>query len=360
MKCKFLKAFNGDSILLSFNDTEGNNRNILIDGGIGNTYFQNGKKGKIEYNELFEIVDFIRGEGEKIDLLILTHIDDDHLGGILKWFENDPLALDIVEKVWFNSGRTIKEHYERNQTAEYDNSLDLNYNETTNTSIGQGLKFEDYLAEKENLWTREILRSGQTLNYLGLDFKILSPSEGKLKLLLQKWEKEYPKSLETGIQENDYNLTLKQHIEKDISFQEDDSIYNGSSIGFIITYDGKNLLFLGDAHPSIIVKSLQDFSYTQKNPLKCEIFKISHHGSQYNNSKEMLELIDSKKYIISTNGNKHSHPHKRFLARLINQKNDCEIYFNYPELIGQIFKYEDYIDFPKFKSLPLCNNEFNF
>lgn len=37
MRIKFLKAFNGDSILISFLENE-IPRNILIDGGIGDTY----------------------------------------------------------------------------------------------------------------------------------------------------------------------------------------------------------------------------------------------------------------------------------------------------------------------------------
>lgn len=41
MKIKILKAFKGDSILLSFSDSEKLGRNILIDGGTGSTYFEN-------------------------------------------------------------------------------------------------------------------------------------------------------------------------------------------------------------------------------------------------------------------------------------------------------------------------------
>ena len=41
MKIKILKAFKGDSMLLSFSDSEKLGRNILIDGGTGSTYFEN-------------------------------------------------------------------------------------------------------------------------------------------------------------------------------------------------------------------------------------------------------------------------------------------------------------------------------
>ena len=69
MKVKFLKADNGDSILLSFKDDTGNKKNILIDGGMPKTYFGNGK-----YGDLYDTIEDIKRKNEKIDLLILTHI----------------------------------------------------------------------------------------------------------------------------------------------------------------------------------------------------------------------------------------------------------------------------------------------
>jgi hypothetical protein len=105
---------------------------------------------------------------------------------------------------------------------------------------------------------------------------------------------------------------------------------------------------------------LKAFGYSKEKPLKAELVKISHHGSKANNSVEMLELIKSSKYIISTNGDKHAHPNKQFLARLASVNKDCEIYFNYPEQIEQIFLDKDYKDFPHFKPTSKTNNEFTF
>ena len=44
MKIKFLKAYNGDSIHISFKEGS-KTRNILIDGGMSATYMQKNKKG---------------------------------------------------------------------------------------------------------------------------------------------------------------------------------------------------------------------------------------------------------------------------------------------------------------------------
>lgn len=355
MKIKFLKAFNGDSILISFKEGQ-KSRNILIDGGMPATYIQKGKNGKPEYGELKDTIDSIRERNEKIDLLVLTHVDDDHIGGVLKWFEKDQDAHKLIDKVWFNSGRLISEYFDEEENK--DNLLTFNPDETTLTSIGQGVKFEDYI-ETKGIWDRSIVIASEYFEYIGIKFKILSPSRDKLKLLLGKWEDEAPESLDTSAEKNDYDLTLSEHIASD-KFKEDPAIHNGSSIAFILTFDKKNFVFLADAHPTVVANSLKEFGYSKEKPLKAELLKISHHGSKANNNIEMLELIDTSKYIISTNGDKHAHPNKKFLARLASVNNNCEVFFNYPEQIEKIFSVNDYIDFPNFRPMQMSNNEFSF
>ena len=139
MRIKFLQALNGDSIWISYleNDTP---RNILIDGGVGNTY-----KDKLKRNgELFHTIDTITQLGQHIDLLILTHFDDDHIGGILRWFNNDKSAPSLVKNVWFNSGKEIE------RETGLDENKDLNIDiidgeDDYYTSTKQGIKFENYL-----------------------------------------------------------------------------------------------------------------------------------------------------------------------------------------------------------------------
>lgn len=355
MKIKFLKAFNGDAILISFKEGH-QSKNILIDGGMPTNYIKKGKNGKLEYGELNETIDSIRENEEKIDLLILSHVDDDHIGGVLKWFEKDKDAYKLIGQVWFNSGRLISEYFDEEENEE--NLIVLNPDESTLTSIGQGVKFEDYI-EKNGIWDRSIVIALEYFEYLGIKFKILSPSPDKLKLLLGKWEKEAPESLDTSAEKNDYSLTLTQHIEND-RFKEDSAIHNGSSIAFIMTFGKKSFVFLADAHPTVVVKSLKEFGYSKEKPLKAELVKISHHGSRANNSAEMLELIETKKYVISTNGSIHAHPNKQFLARLASINANCEVYFNYPEQIKKIFSETDYVDFPNYRPMEIPNNEFSF
>lgn len=351
MKVKFLKALNGDCIHISLQNGD-KNKNILIDGGMPNTYVTlKGKKGKAESGALKALIESLNEKQEKIDLLILTHVDDDHIGGILRWFEKDQNALGMIGQVWFNSGRLIKENFEHDNESNYDNSLEFEIEDSHETSIAQGVKFEDFIESKNGLWRRVLIKSPDVINFEDIEFRILSPDESRLKLLLKKWEKEKPESLETSAKENDYTMPIKEHIQNDILFEEDKAVHNGSSISFIMSLAGKKMLFLGDAHPSVLIASLADLGFSKNNRLVVDFVKLSHHGSMFNTNREFLELIDSKKYIISTNGDKHAHPHKRLLARLVNQHNDCELYFNYSEMIDKIFSEQDKNDFPNVKFL---------
>ena len=348
MKIKFLKANNGDSILISFSDTKNGKRNILIDGGPGKTYEFKNKKEKRTAGDLQIVISEIKERKEKIDLLILTHVDDDHIGGILKWFQKDKEAKKFIDEVWFNSGRTIFKEFGKDDIKE--NLIPLNIERNTNTSIGQGVTFEDYI-ENNNLWKKEVIKVGQQIEKYGLTFKILSPSDENLKNLLRKWKKEKPKTL-TSPNKNDYSYTINQLIDAD-TFAEDNAIHNGSSISFILTYRDKYFLFLSDSHPNTIINSLALLKYTTKKPIKAELVKISHHGSKANTSYELLNMIDSENFIISSNGDVHALPDKRTLSRIINHSNNVNLHFNYEEMIARIFNLEDYIAFPNFKAVPI-------
>lgn len=85
MKIRFLNAFNGDSILISFleNDVP---RNILI-GAFGNTY----KSTSNIKSDLYRVIENIRENGQFIDHLILTHFDYDLKESVVCIFIDDPI-----------------------------------------------------------------------------------------------------------------------------------------------------------------------------------------------------------------------------------------------------------------------------
>lgn len=341
MRIQFLKAFHGDSILISFNDSQGNTRNILIDGGPSNTYQYEDKRTRHKLpGDLKLALDNIFKLGQKIDLLILTHIDDDHINGLKKWFEDKNCSKDLVGKVWFNSGNLIAQYFKTSENNQ--NEILLNLKKSHDTSVTQAISFERYLIDRDILWESNLIKAKEILTEFGIEFKILSPNLDKLSLLLKKYKKEKINYL-TSKKDNDYKYSISELIKKDQKekFLEDNSETNGSSIAFILTYNSENFLFLADAHPSMIIESLNHFGYTEINPLKAKLVKVSHHGSKYNTNNELLKLINSENFIILTNGDIHNLPDKQCLARIITLNSDVNLLFNYPERAEIIFLDED-------------------
>lgn len=327
MEIKFLKANNGDSIHIS-----SGNKNILIDTGTGATYLSK-PNGRLQHGELKSLINDLQSKNEKIDLLVITHWDDDHIGGVLKWFKEDlDSAKSMIKHVWFNSGLLINQYFQSNSAAGDKTIIYSEYN--PNTSIQQGITFEKYLLEN-NMSYSLIKTNTEGINNIfdKVKFTLLSPIDKELEKLLTKWESEY--NPYTSASNKDYDKSFEELLLNE--FQEDTAFHNGSSIAFILEIENKKMLFLGDAHPSVVVDSLTKSCYSKKNKLKIDLMKVSHHGSKANTSDELLDIIECDNFVISTDGSKHGLPNKETIARIINKNENSKIYFNYPELIEQIF-----------------------
>lgn len=318
---KILKANHGDSILIS-GDFDGQTRNILIDGGTSKVFSE---------GDLKKILREIKAKNQQIDLLILTHVDDDHIGGLLAAFKQDGFLSQLTKEVWFNSGKLIFKHF--NQQHDETNLLDFK-TLGNQTSISQGVKFESYI-ESLGIWNKQLIKAGDTLERFGATFKVLSPTDVELEKLLIKWEREEQSSL-TSDGDNDYKFSMDELLEND-KFIEDKSIHNGSSIAFIFEFLGKSILLLGDAYPTPVINNLRALGYSEQNPLKIDYVKVSHHGSKANTNEELLKLLDCNKFIISTNRSRYGLPDKLTLARIIKQFPNATLMFNYPDDFTDIF-----------------------
>lgn len=327
---KFLKALHGDSILIS-RETNEVSTNILIDGGPAAAFKRHPYNAGSGY--LKSALDEIKDKKGFIDLVVLTHIDDDHIGGMLAAFVEDGYLSDLSKAVWFNSGELLADIFEKESLDQ--NNIYIEADGAKLTSVKQGIKLENHL-EGLGIQTECLIKAGGVYEINGFIFKILSPNDFGLNKLLDKWDKE-SLTLKTSIDQNDYNLTLKEIIDND-SFQEDKAIPNGSSIAFILEFDSYKMLFLADAHPSVIVESLRGMGYSESERIKLDLVQLSHHGSKFNTSHELLSVIDCNNFIISTDGSKHSLPNKTTLARVYKYFPHSSIFFNYPELIERMFE----------------------
>lgn len=342
MIVKFLQAENGDAIVLSFLDKDNQQRNILIDGGRETTYFDRVRRN----GPLKIVIDNIKQREETIDLLILSHIDNDHIEGVLKWFEMDKTAPELINEVWFNSGEAISKYLNKPKNKD----LDLFIADGSNvyTGVDEGQEFQKYL-QKHNLDRDGVIMKGLEWEDFNLKINVLGPTHKQLEDLLELYHEETGDVKYTAAG-NDWSNNLIDIISEEnkpsFRFNQDSSEKNGSSITSLITYMDKRFLLLADSHPKEVCSALKDLGYSKENPVDVEFMQVSHHGSKKNNSKELFELVDTQNYVISTNSSRHGHPHKSVIARIVAKNPKAIIYSNYKRVAENLLTEQDKIDFP--------------
>ncbi len=317
IKLFFLEASYGDSLLFEFD----NDTTLLIDGGTKVSMHQNIEVLRKSYSK------------HKNNYILLTHIDNDHINGIIYLFERCEDIYQKVNGVIFNTSEDLKSFIADDEKDPP--SICISCENDGYTGYSEGKQLEHILAEL-NISVYSNIVSGTDLSINGIDIKILSPSIKSFKGY-QSWIEEQEEAY-TGIEASDYSQSIEELIIN--PFKEDASPTNLSSISILIDYKDKKILLLGDSVPSDIVVSLVDLGYSKDTKLNLDILKVSHHGSKHNTSTELLEMIDCKKFLISTNGKKYQHPDKECLARIIKTQDCPELIFNY-DIYDCIFSKEE-------------------
>ena len=258
---------------------------VIIDSGYAITYHRTLK------NEIKLL--------KEIDLFVITHTDDDHIGGMKSFISEYP-ELPVKQFLYNFS------------------PIDINVSSSNinKKSVDQGIKLRDYLLEFSNV-NKESFTIGYTFT-IGhiIDLKVISPSEKSLNYFVEKWEVWENKAPA----KTDYKTNIEDFNSQ--GFTKDTSPSNGSSIAFILEIKDFKMLLLGDAHPSILVEGLKHWGYSSENKIKVNYVKLSHHGSEGNISQELIDMIECKNYIISTNGYKSGLPNKKTLAKIVLSRND--------------------------------------
>ena len=311
----FLPVNNGDAICISIN-----NFTILIDGGFSNTYTT--LKRFFNTNQI-----------NNIDLLILTHSDRDHIGGIISLIKEKKIDL---KEIWFNSYDKLSQLF---NNGEKDTSKDIPIgNENDEISYARAKKLSKLLDEQNQeykiIYTDEFENSKHCIEEL--EFTFLSPTEENLFNLYENWsiEDETKNRVESSATVQDIQ-TIEKYANQIEKCKPDDSLQNGSSIAFVLKYETNKFLFLGDAHINVIVESLKSLGFNSTdNRLHVDFIKLSHHGSSANICQDFLDIVETNKYIISTNGKSHNHPDMETLCLIIvdgkAKGKKIELIFNYP------------------------------
>lgn len=321
----FLPVKHGDALWLEWGD-EAAPRRMLVDGGPPGTF-----------DVLEARIAVLPAGARHIDLLVVSHVDTDHICGVLELLRRaGELGVSIGE-VWFNGFH----HLRNGQTPPYD---------TLGGREGEALT--QLIVELQLPWNRafarraaKLGRSGapRRLRRGGLEITLLSPTEDKLLALEPEWEEAcrragiLPGAALAALEEEapPEDLLGGDDVEAlaQAPFQRDRTTPNGSSIAFIATFDGKSILFAADAHADVLVPGLEHpavRALLARAPLAA--VKMSHHGSRANSSLELMRLAPARHYLFSSNGGANTkHPHPEAVARSLvaNADADKTLWFTY-------------------------------
>jgi beta-lactamase superfamily II metal-dependent hydrolase len=302
-KLHAVQAQFGDSLVLEYG-TPTKPRFILIDGGPPDTYKE------ALHPALQDIV-----VSKKLDLVILSHIDNDHIIGILDFMaalEEDlanqrPPHIAIAE-LWHNSFQ-----------ASLDADRTMTRRLQTLLSVAGGVKVAMPLAKdalfgvKEGTRLRVLAKklhipvnkgfpddlivadTAQPKRLGKLILRIVGPNQAKLRALREEWLKWLEKAEE------------RMEFDPSMMANADQSVPNLSSIILLAECDAKTILLTGDARGDHIESGLEQAGLLVNGKLHVDVLKVAHHGSDRNATARFFKNITAGTYVISANG-KYGNP----------------------------------------------------
>jgi competence protein ComEC len=92
-----------------------------------------------------------------------------------------------------------------------------------------------------------------------------------------------------------------------------------ASVAFRLRMLGSDLLFTGDIERDAIDALVPSWTFG-----RVEVFLVTHHGSNYASTNELLDTVDPEYSVLSTGPNSHGHPGTYAIARL--QASETTIY----------------------------------
>lgn len=326
------------TLLLKNDDKE---MHIMVDGGL---YTQ-------------EVNDYIVNEFHgHIDYLIVTHIDNDHINGLIEMLKSKPNLT--INHIFYNC-------YQR--TSDDLQEWDEKMVENVKRVYGHLPVVVDMLEQKINAeksmtlaelilgnekwkkaWRREYITEDSAAIDIENDmgrFIFLSPTKKALNDLDKEyrtlfWKTLYKQKIEDYkkeetiyealmrvMEQEDYTdlneepVSSKVLNEKTLKSYSDEKLgnlnsSNEASIAFVWEYGGHRILFMGDAAPQQVVSKLGDVYGKTTKPVLFDVIKVSHHGSAHSTSKELVSVADSEHYFL-TGGGASIRPSYQALARII-------------------------------------------
>ena len=274
-----LQAFHGDSLLLHAGD-----RLVLIDGGPVRTYATS-LRPRLEQLRAARVPG---GGPLRIDLAMVSHIDDDHINGLTDFGgamveladDHQPQPYEVAG-LWHNAFDDVL----GNRASELPAAPG-----PVVASVGQGRVLRDQAIRLG--WARNEPFGGLVVAPRAVPFgdatlTVVAPAAPALAALDAKWEE----------------VLAKKAAGTHVTEYADRSVFNLSSIVVLAEADGKSMLLCGDARGDHVLTGLESAGkLAAGGVLALDILKLPHHGSIRNVDADFFTRLPARHYVISANG----------------------------------------------------------
>lgn len=305
------------------------------------------------------IAQFVREELEwKIDLLIVTHIDNDHITGVTDMLEKQHVEVRrIVFNCYQRTGNgDLKKltKYQKERLAEIEREIGLIVGDIVEHNVGANdavTGLATTILKKPSLkekWDSDYSVSGKKIDLgeWGV-ITFLSPTMKEIERLDQKFRHVLFDELNVDQtmgqwdkQENLYEILLRyamlqqgeeaeekdaagadtleerlQNAAKRPAHTEKITAENQASLALVWEKGDHKILILGDANPDVVVAGLIDHYKNKAFPVVFDAIKVAHHGSHYNTTAELMRHADSSHFFF-TGGTEGKRPSEEALGRI--------------------------------------------
>jgi hypothetical protein len=352
MRLTAFHATDGDCLLLS-----SGGKHVLIDGGRTASFDKYTKPALAA----------IREQGERLDVVYVSHIDDDHITGVLRLIEDtvewrafefartvdpdtEPPAFqppDIGE-VWHNglfvlvgdqlapqvqpvlattamvlAGSSDREI--RDLASQLD---DLATGEKASMELSRRLSPEQLGIPLNPRTGGKLMKraasgakqAGEEIDIGTMKFLLLGPSDDDIDRLRKSWgewlkhNKAALKKLQSSMLADEQRLGALDpgFVANPIETELGDGLKtiteaNLASLMFLVEEAGKMILLTGDGVSSEILEGLKRHGKLKQGRLHVDVLKVQHHGAEGNVTKELVNAVTADHYVFCGNG-AHSNP----------------------------------------------------
>lgn len=313
IRIEVLPARMGDCLLVECPRADGTTWRLLVDGGPPDTW------------PLLEArLERLDPSDRRIDVVVVTHIDSDHIGGMVPFFTSR-FARDVGD-VWFNGRTHLGEPGADRHEAD--------------RSVLQGENVVAALLGRAHPgrvqpppWNQAFgggpvqTPAGPGLVEVALpggpEVTVLSPTPDRLTALRTSWEAVLRAARHSRDRDpvaaadrpgplGDLETLAARRTPKD------SSVPNGSSIALLLEHRGASVVLGADAYGGVLADSLSAVAAARGRPaLVVDAVKLPHHGSKNNVVTALVKAAPAAHYLVSTNGDVFHHPDDAALARVV-------------------------------------------